>query len=230
MFYSYRFSCINWEPFYYDFFFSFSFGAAFGSDSDNPHLPHNHEHDQVVYTGTHDNDTVRPKLTSPTLFSFPLPSSHSSLFLVLSMHLYNFRLSVGGRTCKRKRSPQWVSWETLTNFMHTCMSRWSLLMCACYQLVAWYYHIIRIVAKHTKECQWISLKFHSTAHTQVEETAKKIKLFIRGKNKSLLWNTYSDCPEIFTEKCVHLLANMRLVVEVEFDSPTQVTHHDMLYK
>eukprot|EP00268_Persea_americana_P020966 TRINITY_DN2099_c2_g1_i2.p1 TRINITY_DN2099_c2_g1~~TRINITY_DN2099_c2_g1_i2.p1 ORF type:complete len:578 (-),score=130.76 TRINITY_DN2099_c2_g1_i2:520-2253(-) len=31
---------------------------AFGSDSDNPHLPHNHEHDQVVYTGTHDNDTV----------------------------------------------------------------------------------------------------------------------------------------------------------------------------
>ncbi|XP_043722328.1 4-alpha-glucanotransferase, chloroplastic/amyloplastic isoform X2 [Telopea speciosissima] len=32
---------------------------AFGSGSDNPHLPHNHEHDQVAYTGTHDNDTVR---------------------------------------------------------------------------------------------------------------------------------------------------------------------------
>ncbi|XP_010245859.1 PREDICTED: 4-alpha-glucanotransferase, chloroplastic/amyloplastic isoform X2 [Nelumbo nucifera] len=32
---------------------------AFGSGSDNPHLPHNHERDQVVYTGTHDNDTVR---------------------------------------------------------------------------------------------------------------------------------------------------------------------------
>ncbi|XP_010261114.1 PREDICTED: 4-alpha-glucanotransferase, chloroplastic/amyloplastic-like isoform X2 [Nelumbo nucifera] len=32
---------------------------AFGSDSDNPHLPHNHEPNQVVYTGTHDNDTVR---------------------------------------------------------------------------------------------------------------------------------------------------------------------------
>ncbi|RCV14085.1 hypothetical protein SETIT_2G398700v2 [Setaria italica] len=31
---------------------------AFGSGSDNPHLPHNHEMDQVVYTGTHDNDTV----------------------------------------------------------------------------------------------------------------------------------------------------------------------------
>ncbi|XP_020520381.1 4-alpha-glucanotransferase, chloroplastic/amyloplastic isoform X2 [Amborella trichopoda] len=31
---------------------------AFGSDSDNPHLPHNHEPDQVVYTGTHDNDTI----------------------------------------------------------------------------------------------------------------------------------------------------------------------------
>ncbi|KAJ4952215.1 hypothetical protein NE237_029047 [Protea cynaroides] len=32
---------------------------AFGSNSDNPYLPHNHEPDQVVYTGTHDNDTVR---------------------------------------------------------------------------------------------------------------------------------------------------------------------------
>nr|ATG71324.1 ATDPE1 [Callitropsis nootkatensis] len=31
---------------------------AFGSDSENPHLPHNHEADQVVYTGTHDNDTT----------------------------------------------------------------------------------------------------------------------------------------------------------------------------
>ncbi|NP_001167823.1 4-alpha-glucanotransferase DPE1, chloroplastic/amyloplastic-like [Zea mays] len=31
---------------------------AFGGGSDNPHLPHNHEMDQVVYTGTHDNDTV----------------------------------------------------------------------------------------------------------------------------------------------------------------------------
>ncbi|XP_071705984.1 4-alpha-glucanotransferase, chloroplastic/amyloplastic isoform X2 [Rutidosis leptorrhynchoides] len=31
---------------------------GFGSDSDNPHLPHNHEQNQVVYTGTHDNDTV----------------------------------------------------------------------------------------------------------------------------------------------------------------------------
>ena len=175
MFYSYRFSCIDRKPFYYDFFFSF--GAAFGSDSDNPHLPHNHEHDQVVYTGTHDNDTVRPKLPTPKPNPFLLPSSHSSLFLVLSLHLHDFRSSVGGRTCKRKRSPQWVSRETLTNFMHTCMSRWSLLMCASYHLVAWYYHIIRIVAKHTKECQWISLKFHSTAHTQVEETAKK-SLFI----------------------------------------------------
>ncbi|KAK9165683.1 hypothetical protein Scep_000874 [Stephania cephalantha] len=32
---------------------------AFGGGSDNPHLPHNHEQNQVVYTGTHDNDTVR---------------------------------------------------------------------------------------------------------------------------------------------------------------------------
>ncbi|OVA17051.1 Glycoside hydrolase [Macleaya cordata] len=32
---------------------------GFGGGSDNPHLPHNHECDQVAYTGTHDNDTVR---------------------------------------------------------------------------------------------------------------------------------------------------------------------------
>ncbi|CAM8900957.1 unnamed protein product [Rhodiola kirilowii] len=35
------------------------FNAAFGGGSDNPHLPHNHENNQVVYSGTHDNDTVR---------------------------------------------------------------------------------------------------------------------------------------------------------------------------
>lgn len=32
---------------------------GFGSDADNPHLPHNHERNQVVYPGTHDNDTIR---------------------------------------------------------------------------------------------------------------------------------------------------------------------------
>ncbi|PHT32099.1 4-alpha-glucanotransferase DPE1, chloroplastic/amyloplastic [Capsicum baccatum] len=32
---------------------------AFGSEAENPHLPHNHEQNQVVYTGTHDNDTIR---------------------------------------------------------------------------------------------------------------------------------------------------------------------------
>jgi 4-alpha-glucanotransferase len=31
---------------------------AFGGAGDNPHLPHNHERDSVVYTGTHDNDTT----------------------------------------------------------------------------------------------------------------------------------------------------------------------------
>lgn len=30
---------------------------AFGSGPDNPYLPHNHERNSVVYTGTHDNDT-----------------------------------------------------------------------------------------------------------------------------------------------------------------------------
>ncbi|KAK7282404.1 hypothetical protein RIF29_11137 [Crotalaria pallida] len=31
---------------------------GFGGDADNPHLPHNQEGNQVVYTGTHDNDTI----------------------------------------------------------------------------------------------------------------------------------------------------------------------------
>jgi len=31
---------------------------AFGGDAANPYLPHHHEPDSVVYTGTHDNDTT----------------------------------------------------------------------------------------------------------------------------------------------------------------------------
>ena len=31
---------------------------AFDGNNDNPHLPHRHEHNDVVYTGTHDNDTT----------------------------------------------------------------------------------------------------------------------------------------------------------------------------
>jgi 4-alpha-glucanotransferase len=31
---------------------------AFGGTSDNPYLPHHHERNSVVYTGTHDNDTT----------------------------------------------------------------------------------------------------------------------------------------------------------------------------
>lgn len=31
---------------------------AFGGDATNDHLPHNHTHETVVYTGTHDNDTT----------------------------------------------------------------------------------------------------------------------------------------------------------------------------
>lgn len=31
---------------------------AFSGEGNNPHLPHMHEHDTVVYTGTHDNDTT----------------------------------------------------------------------------------------------------------------------------------------------------------------------------
>ena len=32
---------------------------AFGGDTQNPHLPHRHVNNSVVYTGTHDNDTTR---------------------------------------------------------------------------------------------------------------------------------------------------------------------------
>ncbi|MFQ5469445.1 MAG: 4-alpha-glucanotransferase [Gammaproteobacteria bacterium] len=32
---------------------------AFDGSSDNPYLPHNHERNSVVYTGTHDNDTTQ---------------------------------------------------------------------------------------------------------------------------------------------------------------------------
>jgi 4-alpha-glucanotransferase len=32
---------------------------AFDGDASNPHLPHNHDRDDVAYTGTHDNDTSR---------------------------------------------------------------------------------------------------------------------------------------------------------------------------
>jgi 4-alpha-glucanotransferase len=32
---------------------------AFGGDGNNPYLPHNHKPNQVLYAGTHDNDTSR---------------------------------------------------------------------------------------------------------------------------------------------------------------------------
>jgi len=31
---------------------------AFDGNHNNPHLPHNHSRDEVIYTGTHDNDTT----------------------------------------------------------------------------------------------------------------------------------------------------------------------------
>ena len=37
---------------------------AFSGQGDNPHLPHMHERDSVVYTGTHDNDTSLGWFTS----------------------------------------------------------------------------------------------------------------------------------------------------------------------
>jgi 4-alpha-glucanotransferase len=37
---------------------------GFDGSGDNPHLPHMHRGDSVVYTGTHDNDTLRGWLNS----------------------------------------------------------------------------------------------------------------------------------------------------------------------
>ena len=39
---------------------------AFGGGPDNPFLPHRYEHNSVVYTGTHDNDTTRGWFESAT--------------------------------------------------------------------------------------------------------------------------------------------------------------------
>lgn len=54
--------------------------AGFGSDSNNPHLPHNHEGNQVVYTGTHDNDTVKIVYTLDTIECIALQLSHYNVF------------------------------------------------------------------------------------------------------------------------------------------------------
>ncbi len=37
---------------------------AFGGDADNPYLPHHYPKNSVVYTGTHDNDTIEGWLTT----------------------------------------------------------------------------------------------------------------------------------------------------------------------
>lgn len=41
---------------------------AFNEDYDNPHLPHNHKLNDVVYTGTHDNDTTLGWLSDESNF------------------------------------------------------------------------------------------------------------------------------------------------------------------
>ncbi|KAE9449889.1 hypothetical protein C3L33_18210, partial [Rhododendron williamsianum] len=68
---------------------------GFGSDSGNPHLPHNHEYNQVVYSGTHDNDTVKSSspcvcLSSKMIIFIggivrvgPVPGAFENLVIVL---------------------------------------------------------------------------------------------------------------------------------------------------
>ncbi|MEN9460701.1 MAG: hypothetical protein RIS84_721 [Pseudomonadota bacterium] len=52
---------------------------AFDSDASNPYLPHNHEPNGVVYTGTHDNDTTLGwfHLLSPTVQAYALEYAHA---------------------------------------------------------------------------------------------------------------------------------------------------------
>lgn len=73
----------------------FIFYPGFGSDSGNPHLPHNHEYNQVVYSGTHDNDTVKSSspcvcLSSKMIIFIggivrvgPVPGAFENLVIVL---------------------------------------------------------------------------------------------------------------------------------------------------
>lgn len=60
----YRFSSLSALSYFWGLY------LGFGSDAENPHLPHNHEENQVVYTGTHDNDTV-----GYHFFEFPMLSN-----------------------------------------------------------------------------------------------------------------------------------------------------------
>lgn len=59
------------------------FNVAFGGGSDNPHLPHNHEKNQVVYSGTHDNDTVY----LPTLFFI---STYIHLKALIKFYIHHY--------------------------------------------------------------------------------------------------------------------------------------------
>jgi len=52
---------------------------AFGGDATNPHLPHNHSRRNVVYLGTHDNDTTRGYLEKLD------PRTHEHLRCYLSL-------------------------------------------------------------------------------------------------------------------------------------------------
>ena len=54
---------------------------GFDGDPKNPHLPHKHELDSIVYTGTHDNDTTAgwyAGLPDSSATGPPLPGSRRS--------------------------------------------------------------------------------------------------------------------------------------------------------
>ncbi len=75
---------------------------GFSGDASNPHLPHMHEHDSVVYTGTHDNDHDA-RLVFDTAGKCPgaggrLPAAHSGVH--------------AGSTDPDRALARWVTWPS----------------------------------------------------------------------------------------------------------------------
>lgn len=110
---------------------------AFDGTADNPYLPHHHEPDAVVYTGTHDNDTTRAwfeSLPAPAQWrvmdylgfpteSMPLPLMRAALASVARLAVLPMQDVLGLGRGHRLNTPgtqtgnwQWrFAWQQLTD-------------------------------------------------------------------------------------------------------------------
>ncbi|KAI3911418.1 hypothetical protein MKW98_010305 [Papaver atlanticum] len=75
----------------------FQFG--FGGDSENPHLLHNHESDQVVNTGTHGNDTVLKYLAISEIGDISWTLIRWLVLLSYPCKIYGVRMNVSATQC-----------------------------------------------------------------------------------------------------------------------------------